>query len=33
VAIEPASVLPDGRQRFFVRDPFGNRLELLQLGG
>ena len=31
VAIEPASVLPDGRQRFFVRDPFGNRLELLQL--
>lgn len=30
VAIEPASDL-DGRQRFFVRDPFDNRLELLQI--
>lgn len=32
VAIEPASTI-NGRQRFFVRDPFGNRLELLQLAG
>ena len=29
VAIEAASPI-DGRQRFFFRDPFGNRLELLQ---
>ena len=29
VAIEAASAI-DGRQRFFLRDPFGNRLELLQ---
>lgn len=30
VAIEPASDL-DGRQHFFVRDPFDNRLEMLQI--
>jgi catechol 2,3-dioxygenase-like lactoylglutathione lyase family enzyme len=29
VAIELASPI-EGRQRFFFRDPFGNRLELLQ---
>jgi catechol 2,3-dioxygenase-like lactoylglutathione lyase family enzyme len=29
VALEPASPI-DGRERFFIRDPFGNRLELLQ---
>jgi catechol 2,3-dioxygenase-like lactoylglutathione lyase family enzyme len=29
VAIEAASPI-DGRQRFFFRDPFGNRIELLQ---
>jgi catechol 2,3-dioxygenase-like lactoylglutathione lyase family enzyme len=29
VAIEAASPI-QGRQRFFFRDPFGNRLELLQ---
>jgi catechol 2,3-dioxygenase-like lactoylglutathione lyase family enzyme len=29
VAIEAASPI-NGRQRFFFRDPFGNRLELLQ---
>jgi catechol 2,3-dioxygenase-like lactoylglutathione lyase family enzyme len=29
VAIEAASPI-EGRQRFFFRDPFGNRLELLQ---
>jgi catechol 2,3-dioxygenase-like lactoylglutathione lyase family enzyme len=29
VAIEAASPI-QGRQRFFLRDPFGNRLELLQ---
>ena len=29
VALEAASPI-DGRQRFFFRDPFGNRLELLQ---
>jgi catechol 2,3-dioxygenase-like lactoylglutathione lyase family enzyme len=29
VALEEASPI-DGRQRFFFRDPFGNRLELLQ---
>jgi hypothetical protein len=29
VTIEAASPI-DGRQRFFFRDPFGNRLELLQ---
>jgi catechol 2,3-dioxygenase-like lactoylglutathione lyase family enzyme len=28
VAIEPASPI-EGRERFFIRDPFGNRLELL----
>jgi catechol 2,3-dioxygenase-like lactoylglutathione lyase family enzyme len=28
-AIEPASPI-NGRKRFFIRDPFGNRLELLQ---
>jgi catechol 2,3-dioxygenase-like lactoylglutathione lyase family enzyme len=32
VTLEAASPIA-GRQRFFLRDPFGNRLELLQFAG